>query len=334
MQRSLSRSFVLLASLLLGIELAIRVFFASSMEGRFDYGYHPTSGFKERADGRVDLIRTGGRRFREQSFQKAKPPGMYRIVVIGDSVARGSSVPSAYAGQLEQLLRKDGIQAESINMSVGGYGAARKNVVLRQALHYKPDLVILHVNISNEFEDEREFRRSEEFKGWHPKNWLMKSLLVRRLYEAKTEKVFWELLPTEVRQQRMVSDADAELLAQKSDKTMDRWRTQVQRLTGEAVTELQKSGVQPFLVGQAFFDKKAPAAEALDDKGIQNILKQPPLADIPQISMMQVMDGGDLPKLYSDGSHMRAPGHLKVAEAIRGELLRTGRLPAGKASPR
>ena len=41
----------------------------------------------------------------------------------------------------------------------------------------------------------------------------MKSLVIRRLYEAKTEQVFWKWLPVEIRSQQAVNDADAELSA-------------------------------------------------------------------------------------------------------------------------
>ena len=211
--RAASKPFLCLLALLVGAELVVRVFFARSMAGRFDYGYHPTAGFVERADGTVRLERAGGRRFFPQSFSRERPTNTFRIFVIGDSVARGTSVESSYAGQLGEQLRARGVKAESFNLSVPGFGARRKQLVLEQALRYQPSLVILHVNDSNEYEDEREWRRREEFRGWHPRNWLMKSLAIRRLYELKQEKVYWEWLPASVRNQRAVSDADAEIKA-------------------------------------------------------------------------------------------------------------------------
>ena len=39
------------------------------------------------------------------------------------------------------------------------------------------------------------------------------SVVIRRLYEVRTEKIFWELLPHEVRLQGAASDADAEIAA-------------------------------------------------------------------------------------------------------------------------
>ncbi len=122
------------------------------MEGRFEYGYSPTAGFSENADGTVSLKRTGGRRFWPQTFSKVRPADTFRVMVIGDSVPRGSSLATSYATQLGEKLRALGIKAESFNLAVGGNGALRSQIILRQALNYEPSLVILHVNNSNEFE--------------------------------------------------------------------------------------------------------------------------------------------------------------------------------------
>ncbi|MEQ2005769.1 MAG: hypothetical protein ABMA26_03135, partial [Limisphaerales bacterium] len=102
--RAATKPFLLCLALLVGAELVVRVFFARSMSGRFDYGYHPTSGFVEQAEGTVRLERAGGRRFFPQQFTRERPADTFRIFVIGDSVARGTSVATSYAGQLGELL--------------------------------------------------------------------------------------------------------------------------------------------------------------------------------------------------------------------------------------
>ena len=94
-------------------------------------------------------------------------------------------------------------------------GARRCQVVLQKALEFEPSLIIIHVNDTNKWEDEREWRRSQEFKGWHPRHWLMKVFIFRRLYEAKLEKVFWPLVPDQIRLKYAVSDADAQVAASK-----------------------------------------------------------------------------------------------------------------------
>ena len=61
-------------TLLVGAELVVRVFFARSMSGRFEYGYSPTAGFVEHADGTVNLVHAGGRPFWPQEFSRPGRP--------------------------------------------------------------------------------------------------------------------------------------------------------------------------------------------------------------------------------------------------------------------
>ena len=55
MSRQLRNPWLFLLALFVAGELIVRVFFARNMSGRFEYGYHPTAGFVEKADGTVQL---------------------------------------------------------------------------------------------------------------------------------------------------------------------------------------------------------------------------------------------------------------------------------------
>ncbi|MBI3877776.1 MAG: hypothetical protein HY300_17755 [Verrucomicrobia bacterium] len=317
-------SFALMLALLLGSELIVRLFFARNMSGRFAYGYHPTAGFVETPGGTVNLVRAGGRRFHPQSFQRARPAGVFRVMVVGDSVARGPSLSDAYPSLIAEQLRARGVPAEGINLAVGGYGARRKEIVLRQALEYQPSLVVLHVNESNEFEDEREWRRSEEFQSWHPKNWLMKSLALRRLYEAKTENIFWQWLPSAIRAQKEVSDADAELSASADAATVREWDERVRRHTAECVACCRARGVPILLVSQATFEKDPQGKSRLNDYGLDALAESLAGDGVLTLSMKQVLSSRDFASLYSDGSHLRREGHEALATAIAEKLRSVG----------
>jgi lysophospholipase L1-like esterase len=324
--RAATKPFLLCLALLVSAELVVRVFFARSMSGRFDYGYHPTSGFVELADGTVRLERAGGRRFFPQSFARERAADTFRIFVIGDSVARGTSVASSYAGQLGEQLRARGVKTESFNLSVPGYGARRKELVLAQALKYQPSLVILHVNDSNEYEDEREWRRREEFRGWHPRNWLMKCLLIRRLHEMKQEKVFWEWLPASVRNQRATSDADAEIKASLNAEKVLQWTELVRKVTGESVAAAWKENVRVLLVSQATTDLKA-AGSMPDDHGLDALCGAMHGDGVSMVSMKESLIGRDAKLVYSDGSHLLTEGHKVLAETIAAKLTELRWLP-------
>jgi len=316
MKRWLTASLLTTLALLAGGEIIMRVFFTRNMSGRFEYGYNPTAGFVENADSTVSLVRAGGRRFHPQSFSKVRPPGTFRVMVIGDSVPRGPSLAASYPVLIGDKLRALGIRAESFNLAVAGNGALRSQIVLRKALDYKPSLVILHVNNSNEFEDEREFKRAEEFKSWHPRNWLMKSLVIRRLYEAKTEQIFWKLLPAEVRNVAAASDADAEVWASQNPEKLREWDERVRRHTAESVALARARGVPMLLLTQASRERDAAGRTSLDNHGLDDLVRPLISKGVYHLSMKEMLEGTDFASLFSDPAHLHPLGHEFIAAAI------------------
>lgn len=91
--------------------------------------------------------RTNSQGFRgTKEYEIVPPENCLRIVVQGDSVTLGYGVKDneTYSYLLEEMLRKDGIEAEVINMAVSGFGTAEEIIQFHEvAKKYKPDLVIL-----------------------------------------------------------------------------------------------------------------------------------------------------------------------------------------------
>lgn len=78
----------------------------------------------------------------------AKPPGIYRVALLGDSFAEALQVPldQSIAKQLEIQLNACLInqKAEVINFAVGGYGTQQEILTYRlRAKQYNPDKVIM-----------------------------------------------------------------------------------------------------------------------------------------------------------------------------------------------
>jgi hypothetical protein len=321
MRRWLTPSFLFMLALLAGAELVVRVFYQSSMSGRFEYGYSPTAGFVENADGTVNLVHAGGRHFWPQTFAMPRPPGMFRVMVIGNSVPRGPSLATSYPAQIGDQLRALGIQAESFNLAIGGNGSLRSEIILRQALNYQPSLVILHVDNADEYEDEREYARAQAFKSWHPKNWLMKSLFLRRLYEAKTEEVFWKWVPAEVRVLADVNDYGNKTLAGENPATRREWADRVRRYTAESVALARARGVPVLLLTGAREHDDGHGGFYLDDRGLDTLV-QPLLGDgVYFLSMKDILQKTDFVPLYSDGTHLHPPGQALIADAVVKKLL-------------
>lgn len=308
----------LLAVLLLGLaELGARVFFAQNISGRFEYGYSPDAGFDVRSDGTVKLFRAGGRRFRPQSFPRERPPETFRVFVIGDSVPRGPSLKTAYPWFLGRELKKRHIRAESVNMAIPGYGTRRVQIVLRKALEFHPSLVILHVNDSNKYEDEREFRRSQEFKSWHPRNWPMKIFIFRRLYEAKMEKVFWRLVPEQIRLKFAAQDPDAQVAASQDPHQVQARIKVARENTAASVALARGQHVPVLLITQCRLLKDGPQSCHFEDYGLDALGVALAGEGVYHLSMREVFSG--LPNVrayFADTGHLKASGHLLLARAI------------------
>lgn len=315
MRRAFTKSFLLVLAILVIVEIAMRAFWSRGLSGRFDYGYHPTAGFVEKSGGALDLVRAGGRRFHPQRFEQQKPAGTFRIMVVGDSVPRGPSLAEAYSTRVAEFESARGIPAEGWNLCLPGYGAHRCHVVLTQALKYQPDFVIRHVNNSNEYEDEREWRRSQDFQGWHPKNLLMKSLLVRRLHEMKTEGVFWSLLPEKIRAQQGVNDAGAKIIAMTDETQIRAWQERVRNFLREDLDLCRKAGVPVLLVTQVRMRGTGKSA-TLDDSGLDDLARSFAAPGVDVLTMKDVLSGTDFAPLFMDTAHLNGRGHEILARAI------------------
>jgi hypothetical protein len=83
-----------------------------------------------------------------------KPPGTYRVIVLGDSFVEAAQVEleQSFPQQLRQLLAQQGMNVQVINAGVGGWGTDQELLWLREeGYKYQPDLVLLAVYPRNDF---------------------------------------------------------------------------------------------------------------------------------------------------------------------------------------
>jgi len=91
--------------------------------------------------------------WRDVEHTKEKPDGVFRILVLGDSFMEAYSVDlkDTFHKRVEDIVRKSGVNAELINMGVGGYGTLQEYLVFRQeGIVYSPDIVLLGFYVSND----------------------------------------------------------------------------------------------------------------------------------------------------------------------------------------
>ena len=100
------------------------------------------------------VLRTNSRGMVGPEVPAAKPPGEFRIVVLGDSYTVGGQVPyeQTFPAVLEQDLRQAGYtNVRVINAGVGGYTTYNETGLLREDIGWlQPDLVVIASFLGND----------------------------------------------------------------------------------------------------------------------------------------------------------------------------------------
>jgi hypothetical protein len=93
-----------------------------------------------------------------REFPYAKPEGVNRIVVLGDSfgMGYGVSLADSFTNQAKVYLEEKGYRIEIINLSVSGHGNAEQLILLEaEGLRYNPDLVLLQWHSTDRLDNVR-----------------------------------------------------------------------------------------------------------------------------------------------------------------------------------
>jgi lysophospholipase L1-like esterase len=142
-------------------------------------------------------VKINSKGLRSPEVPYEKPPGVYRILALGDSWTFGFRMnePDAYPRQLERDLnehaaaRGDPRHFEVINAGVIGYSTDQEAAYLRlEGWKYQPDLVLVNYYPVNDTHNKLAmYRKREQIRSLHP--WLLTlSEAPQRLYLRQ----FWK----------------------------------------------------------------------------------------------------------------------------------------------
>ncbi|MGB0155606.1 MAG: SGNH/GDSL hydrolase family protein [Verrucomicrobiales bacterium] len=317
MKIRIGRGFLFAVVVLSAIELSIHLFFKDKSAGVSSFGFDSDSGFVDRRDGMVEFQRTWGRRFHVQETTSSPSHEVARIFVVGDSVPRGKSPGRAYSGRIVPLMAEAGFKAESFNLALPGYGARRVQIVIERGLRYKPDVVIFHLNNSNEYEDERDYERYRESQSWHPRNWIKKSYFFQKLHQQRTEKLMWRYLPPDIRDLNGGDDAGSERAASANEVNLQRWRELVEAESKESVKILKDAGVCVILVSQCRYRRENQENNRLvRNDFLEDLAKSLEGKGVHHFSMYDAFASVDPEPHFADSAHLRDTGHQIVAEEL------------------
>jgi hypothetical protein len=285
---------------------------------RMNFGFSDSAAFAEK-DGELRIRRSSFRAVWDQTYPVAKPAGVTRIVLVGDSVLRGGSYEESAAGQLKQRLAQCGVAAEVWNLSSPGYGAQRKHIMVRKALGYQPDLVVYHANVTTEYDDRSEWERRQRFASWHPGFWPDKLPLIGRITMSMNEQVFWKWLDREVRAGFDPHGADLEqAIRSKSD--TEYWMPLMLEKFRGTLTMVDAAGVPLVVITRGdLIDGTA----TMNDYGLEAEVKQ--LAEgggFAWLATREVFSKGDPRPNYADGRHWSPAGHQAMSGALLAQSLK------------
>src|ERR1700674_5798443 len=261
---------VALAALAL-LELSAYFGFHESSSERNAFGFSRDASFA--VDGPfVEISAAASRRFWTQRYPQAKPPGWKRIVVVGDSAARGATLEDSVTGALHrQLSERCAMPTEVWNLSSPGYGSRRKHVVVEKALEYHPDLIIYHAGVTTEYEDSREWERYTEYHSWHPRHWVDQLPFLGRVKLSKVEKLYWQWLPEDVRAASTEDPLQARLAAIASKMDTPYWMPKMLSNLDRTVAEVRQSRVPILILVHADYD---PASARISDEGLDKAIME------------------------------------------------------------
>jgi hypothetical protein len=128
--------------------------------------YHPIYGFFHRAGASgwietpefTSFVSINSHGLRDREIEPAKPPGTYRVLMLGDSFVEGAQVPLEHtvAKRLEETLRSraEGRGLDVVNAGNAGFGTGQELLFLdNDGRTYQPDLVILVYFVDNDLPD-------------------------------------------------------------------------------------------------------------------------------------------------------------------------------------
>jgi hypothetical protein len=136
-------------------EIIVRLWFSEPVLPRYladaPYGVAqnmPNQNFWQSSPDYHVNVRTNSRGLRsDREIPYEKPPGVFRILGLGDSFALGYEVDleDTYLHQLEEKLHEKGAKnVEVVNLAVAGFGTEEELITLKyEGFKYSPDLVLL-----------------------------------------------------------------------------------------------------------------------------------------------------------------------------------------------
>lgn len=244
------------------------------------------------------------------------------VVTIGASVARGKR--GSFSTELEKRLGKahPKVDLQVLNLAASSIGSTRMLLRVREALRYKPDLLIVQLHGENESKDARDLAYSQELHGGLAGSALRsRAVVVLKKYFASELEVE---IPT-----YGARDATTE-----RERTPEAWARDMEVME-QNLTEmlaLARAARVPVVLMSASSRTRGFVGD--HDREINAMLLRHAGKGVQYFDTGAALDKGGKPKeLFRDGHHFTSRGHRYVAAGLLlvvRKTLKLGEGPRGK----
>jgi lysophospholipase L1-like esterase len=273
-------------------------------------------------------VRVNRRGLRGPAVEDRKPPGVRRLLFLGDSVTFGFGVaevdevfPSRVGRSLEEALGKS---VEVVNAGVGGYSPWQELAFLeREGLRYAPDLVVIGFVLNDVTEKLALVRYGGSERGWQLArtarsrldHWLSRSALATAAREGFAVLRFGR----DVRLGAQAAEMGAVRRLVTDPASFERaWRITLDNVR-RIVLNARERGIPSLLVIFPYaFQLEAPGELSGPQRrlvGFANGL------GVPAVDLLPTLAALGAEAAFLDGSHLSVEGHARVGEVIADRIL-------------
>jgi lysophospholipase L1-like esterase len=258
-------------------------------------------------------VHINSRGTRGPEFEIPKPPGIIRILCLGDSRTFGWGVreEDSYSGVLEKTLsERTGKKVEVINAGVNAWSFPQMKVYFeKEALQFNPDFVVLaEANLWTQFSEKNSPEFVQQFMNRvRLKNFLRRFALYHYLIEIKLQKYYAvyrsKFIP--------VNPAEDALFKEQQQNDPD---AVFRDAIGSICRTAQEKRVRPVLLG-------LPIAEPVAQKGYERIFRvKEEIAkklDVPLLDLTtNLLAQGNALYLEADPVHFNEAGNKIIGEKL------------------
>ncbi|MBT3219325.1 MAG: SGNH/GDSL hydrolase family protein [Proteobacteria bacterium] len=285
----------------------IREDIISGMSPNYDYGFVIDKRICKRLGRKLHCYSDEYLAIEPFAVGATKDETTLRIGVIGGSHSFGKD---AYGSQLASLLNENckGMEWETINFSVGGFGTARIRVMAEEILRYEPSFIIINPEGSNEFEDERAWDARRETKSG------VRSVVFKSHAVVLVNKLVRRLFP--IGDSTSETKPTDESAASRVAANLWRWEESFTHNNAAMAEMMRREGLPTIFVDRARYEITNPGGrfeslgevlKSLESEGVRTI---DPHAFFPNNSDDRLI------MFDEDKNHYSVRGHRDIAEHL------------------